>query len=418
MVSEITKWEDLDLGLIQAFSPATAINRRDLFQGRRDVLRRLTDVVFQAGQHAIIFGERGVGKTSAANVLSDCLRPITSETIVSARFNCHGQITYREIWESLFREVGLPIKDEYARFGVSDVVDTLRQSDDKMVIFIIDEFDRIGDPDIDILFADTVKALSDFDIDTTLIMVGVADDVDDLITEHASIERCLVQVRVPRMPSEELAQIVRHGISAVGMNITEDAVDRICTLSLGLPHYGHALGLASGRAAAYEHSEAVEGRHVYAAVDTLIEESAQSILQQFDSATGSPRRENLYFKVLVGCALAATDDLGCFRAADVREPYSYIMDKIMEIPSFGRHLHGLSADNRGPVLQRLGTSHQYRYRFVSPLMQPYVLMRGMQNGLIDLEDISKFKGREFELVGEKGKAGSGSRQSTSQQPLF
>ena len=208
-----------------------------------------------------------------------------------ARFNCHGQITYREIWESLFREVGLPIKDEYARFGVSDVVDTLRQSDDKMVIFIIDEFDRIGDPDIDILFADTVKALSDFDIDTTLIMVGVADDVDDLITEHASIERCLVQVRVPRMPSEELAQIVRHGISAVGMDITEDAVDRICTLSLGLPHYGHALGLASGRAAVYEHSEAVEGRHVYAAVDTLIEESAQSILQQFDLATGSPRRE-------------------------------------------------------------------------------------------------------------------------------
>ena len=51
-------------------------------------------------------------------------------------------------------------------------------------------------------------------------------------------------------------------------------------------------------------------------------------------------------------------------------------------------------------------------------MQPYVLMRGMQNGLIDLEDISKFKGGEFELVGEKEKAGSGSRQSTRQQPLF
>ena len=393
MVDELLQWQELDVKLGQAFSPAAAISRRDLFHGRRAIIRRLIDAVVQAGQHAIIYGERGVGKTSAANVLSDFLRPITSETIVSARVNCYGETTYRQIWESLFRDVGLPTKEEFSPFTVSYVIDTLRQDKDRELIFIIDEFDRIQDPDIDTMFADTIKALSDFSVSTTLIVVGVADDVDDLIEEHQSVDRCLVQVHLSRMPVDELTEIVKSGISTVGMEISDEAVSQICTISLGLPHYAHALGLASGRAAIDEEEMLVETHHVSSAIETFIEESQQTILHQFDLATASPRRENFYFKVLTACALASTDDLGCFRAADVREPYSYIMGQDMQIPSYGRHLHGLSEADRGAVLQRLGRPHQYRFRFSNPLMQPYVLMRALRRGLIDLDDIATFTNR-------------------------
>ena len=188
------RWQELDVRLSQAFSPATAISQRDLFHGRRAIIRRLIDSVNQAGQHAIIYGERGVGKTSLANVLSDFLQPFSSETIASARVNCARESSYRNIWESLFRSVGLPIKDPYVEFTPEDVFNTLRQDSDRKLILIVDEFDRIGDPDVDTMFADTIKTLSDFDLDTTLILIGVADDVDDLITEHESIDRCLVQI--------------------------------------------------------------------------------------------------------------------------------------------------------------------------------------------------------------------------------
>jgi len=331
-----------------------------------------------------------VGKTSSANVISDFLRPLAPGDIVSARFNCHRETSYRQIWESLFEKAELPTKGEFEPFTVNHVVNSLRNVNDKMLIFIIDEFDRIEDPDIDIMIADTVKALSDFDIDTTLILVGVADDVDDLISEHQSIDRCLVQIPLSRMPSEDLAQIVKHGISEAGMDISEEAVSEICTVSLGLPHYVHSLSIAAGRAAIEEQCERVDTAHVQAAIEASIRESGRSILRQFDLATASPRRENLYFKVLLACALARTDDLGFFRASDVREPYSHIMAKEMKIPSFGRHLHGLSEEDRGPILQRSGKSHQYRYRFFNPLMQPYVLMRGMQSGVVTLDNITRF----------------------------
>ena len=222
----------------------------------------------------------------------------------------------------------------------------------------------------------------------------MADDVDDLITEHESVDRSLVQIHLPRMPLDELTGIVRAGVAAAGMEVDEEAVRQICTVSLGLPHYVHALSLASGRAAIDDKRLRVKHVDVSGAIGTLVIESQQTVLRQFDLATASPRRQNFYSQVLLACALAETDDLGYFRAADVRRPYSYVMGRDMPIPSYARHLHGLSAEDRGSVLQKLGKPHQHRFRFSNPLMQPYVLMRGLESGLLDLEDVAAFTTRQ------------------------
>ena len=193
MVHEILQWDELEIRLTQTFSLAAAIDRKALFHGRHAIIRRLIATANQAGQHAIIYGERGVGKTSLANVLSSYLEPFTSETISTARVNCYGETTYTEIWNSLFEQIEIPTVEKYGDLTLNDVYRVLRGEDARKLILIVDEFDRIQDPDIDIMFADTIKTLSDFSLDTTLILVGVADDIDDLITEHESINRCLAQ---------------------------------------------------------------------------------------------------------------------------------------------------------------------------------------------------------------------------------
>ena len=320
-------------------------------------------------------------------MLESHLRPFTSQTITSAKVNCYGETTYKQIWNSFFYQVDLPVKDEYSILTLDYVFDTLRKDGARKLILIVDEFDRIEDPDIDAMFADTIKTLSDFSVDTTLILVGVADDVDDLITEHESVNRCLIQIHLPRMPFNELKEIVEHGIGSVSMEISKEAVSQICALSLGLPHYVHALGLASGRAAIDDRRENVETLDVKTAMDTVVLESQQTILRQFDMAIASPRKQNRYFQVLLACALAPTDQLGYFRAANVRAPYSRIMGRNQDIPSFARHLRGLCDDIRGEVLQRFGEPRAYRYRFSDPMMQPYVLMRGLERGLLDIENV-------------------------------
>ena len=125
MVDEIPQWDELDVRLSQTFSPAAAIIRKDFFHGCRAIIRRLIDAANQNGQHAIIYGERGVGKTSLANVLSSFLEPFSSETITAAKVNCYRETTYGQIWNSLFRQVDLPTKDGYSSLTLDDVFDTL-----------------------------------------------------------------------------------------------------------------------------------------------------------------------------------------------------------------------------------------------------------------------------------------------------
>src|ERR1700722_14287876 len=57
--------------LLESFSPSAPIDRRDVFAGRRDQLAALNTVMRQRGQHAVIYGERGVGKTSLAGITAD-----------------------------------------------------------------------------------------------------------------------------------------------------------------------------------------------------------------------------------------------------------------------------------------------------------------------------------------------------------
>ncbi len=384
MVQDMFRWQDYEAKLMQAFSPGTAISQSNWFRGRRAPIRRIIDAVNQSGQHVAIYGERGVGKTSLANCLAEFLRPFTSEVIASHRVNCTRDSSFQDIWNALFALIGAPQWPPYERLTPNDVLAALPRR--QKLILILDEFDRIENPDLDAAFADTIKGLFDFAVDTTLVIVGVADDIDDLIEEHQSIDRCLVQVPLERMNSGELAEIVQSGIEFAGMTVSADAVASICTICLGLPYYAHALGLAVGRVAVDNSRTNIEASDVTTGAANQVRDSQSTIVSRYDLATASPRKENFFTQVLLACALSPTDPTGRFRAADIREAYSNIMRRRYDIPSYVGHLHKLCEAERGAVLQRHGAAHNVRFRFTDPMMQPYVLMQGLQLGLVGLED--------------------------------
>jgi hypothetical protein len=113
----------------------------------------------------------------------------------------------------------------------------------------------------------------------------------------------------------------------------------------------------------------------------------QSVVSNYQNATTSPRKDNLYGKVLLACAMAQTDPLGYFYAGDVRSPMQEIMGKRYEIAAFSQHLNAFTETDRGPVLKRAGTKRKFRFKFVDPLLKPYVVMKGLQQGLVDAEKL-------------------------------
>lgn len=402
--------ERLALEASRVFRPAAPINQRALFAGRVEQLRAVVDAVNQPGQHAIIFGERGVGKTSLANVLYDFLKS-EGEDVIAPKINCDASDDFTSLWQKVFGEVQIVQETRRAgftgqkgekRFNLAELLPkkvrpydvrrtlALLAQDSNVVIIIIDEFDRVRGEENSALLADTIKTLSDQDVPATLVVVGVADDVDQLIREHLSIERALVQIRMPRMSPKEVEEIIALGLARLEMEIEKDALDFITSLSQGLPHYTHLLGLYASREAIDYSTRKIQLPHVDAAMKRAVENAQQSMLSAHHEATTSPRKDSLFKEVLLACALAPVDDLGYFAAADVRQPIHAITGKQYEIPAFARHLNQFCEDARGAILKRIGEPRRLRFRFANPLTQPFVVMHGLATGLISRDTVRKF----------------------------
>lgn len=380
----------------EAFRPSAPIDRRSLFSGRTDQIAELFAVVAQPGQHAVVYGERGVGKTSLAAVVAELL---TSSGVLTARTTCDSGDDFSSVWRKAFGEISLHTESRGIGFApaatdattpatvvlgegpvtphaVARGLDALAQP--RPIAIFLDEFDRLENPAFRALFTDTIKVLSDRAVPATLVLVGVADTVDELLREHRSVERALVQVRMPRMTREELAEVARRGIESAQMTIEEPAVDRVTTLSQGLPHFTHLLTQLAAQAALGERHADVGGPEVDFAVERAIQRAQQSVTDAYLRAEPAGL-------ALLACALADEDEFGFFGPADVADRLKGLGEALPDGGELTAALERLGSEF--DVLQPRDAAEGRRYRFVNPLLPPYVVMRGLADGVVKPRDL-------------------------------
>ena len=116
-------------------------------------------------------------------------------------------------------------------------------------MFVIDEFDRLAPSETD-AFADLIKACSDRGVPATLVLVGVAEDIDALLHSHASVVRNLRQVHLPRMFDDEIGEIIDEGLAQAGFTIEPEARQQVISVSQGFPHFTHLLAQSAGASSA------------------------------------------------------------------------------------------------------------------------------------------------------------------------
>jgi Cdc6-like AAA superfamily ATPase len=437
--SEIVRnFRQLQLSAADVLKPRSPITTEELFAGRWDQMTTLADAVSQHGLHVVIYGERGVGKTSLANVVRPLIRVLldrqrkaesdsdgvahdVAERIV-IMVNATSGDTFSSIWEKMFADLTwqdntpraglLPGKpgavSVYDAFGMTPplTVDAVRRIITKIPggLFIIDEFDRAAQtalPNYQTVgaeFTDLMKALSDFGVDCTIILVGVSETVDRLVADHASINRALVQIQLPRMNVDELKEILTKAEEKLGIKFTEEASNLVVNISQGLPHYTHLLGLHGVRIAAKRFSRTIEQVDVFGALKEAVKQAQQTVTERYSKATHSAHKDALYRHVLLACALTAArshDPLGYFNPASVAEPLSVILGKRVEIATFSNHLSEFAQEKRGEILERAGQARAYRFRFRDPLLVPFVFMDAVATGLMDNEELSEMVGGQF-----------------------
>lgn len=384
-------WLQLEFQGSQLFTPHTPISEEDLLAGRSPELKRLVDVVFQEGQHALLYGERGVGKSSLANILKDKVFSKTKKFKIIKR-SCTADHDYKLIWQHLFSDFnydGVPapewISSHNNPFDIYQLIEGT--SEELRPIFIIDEFDRVTDMNTKRLMSDTMKYLSDYASKATIIIVGVAGNVSELVASHQSITRNTEQVRMLRMNTAELRQILDTRLRILGMKAEAGILEKIVALSQGLPGYTHKMGQGAALSAIGRRKFIIAEFDLAQAIRDVIASADESISKAYADSVRSTKPDNLYREALLACALAGTDDRGYFSAAAMRQPFSKIVGKPRDIPSFARHLKEFIDPARGPTLVREGKKKSYEYRFHEPLLRPYVVIRGIAEGLIHHADL-------------------------------
>lgn len=387
---------DPDLGKVQrlaqvsrAFTPAAPVDNFSLFAGRFAQITSCMDAFAQKGLHIAVYGERGVGKTSLANVLPRIIMGADIPQLGALRVDCNTNDTFASIWAKIFRELGalspalaevpgIVTDPEEIRFILREL--------DREALIVLDELDRVEDDEALSLLADTVKTLSDHGTGVTLMFVGVAASVEHLLGEHESIVRNVRQIPMQRMSRDELDTLLDKGFGQIeGISVTAEAKNRIISAAEGLPHFAHLLGLGAGHAAVSDDRSVVELGDVDRAEADAVQ--THSMFSEYRRATDSPQPGHLFEQVLLACAYAPRDGVGYFRAADVRKPLSAIVGRPVILQQFQRHLAELSGDRQ--TMYREGEPRHRAYRFRNPLFQPFVKMTARAKGLIsaDLADL-------------------------------
>lgn len=379
------------------FTPSAPVGQLDMLAGRMPQLTDVVSAVSMRGQHVALYGERGVGKTSLATVLAEYFSATNSVTdLQSVVVNCSTDDTFSTLWHNVFDELGID-DDPYQTLS-PELVRRRLQGINPAALIVIDELDRLEDDDALTALSDTIKTLSDHAVDSTLVLVGVARSIGELVGEHASIVRALVQIEMPRMTIAELGEILTSRCERAGLTAKQHAIHRIATLSEGLPHYTHLLGLCAGQIAVHNDRSEITVSDVENAIPKAVDR--HTILSDYQRATRSARKDALFSQVLLACALAPKNQLGFFTSGSIREPLAVIAGRRIEIPAFSNHLSQFLEPERGAVLQREGTSRRYFYRFSDPIFQPYVVLNGLKDGLITNDQIIELQKAETEAPAE------------------
>ena len=385
-------WDILLAANQTLFKPKTPIDDDKLFSGRIKQIQEVLEVIWEEGGHAVIFGERGVGKTSLANIIDHRVLSVLS-SVKGLKVSCSPGDSFFDLWSNILdgyswddKMVPEVLKKEKNPYTVYKILESMDSS--KYHLFMFDEFDRVNNPATTMMMADLIKHFSNNPRNLTVLIVGVGDTLVDLFASHESIARCCTQIRMQRMSPRELEDILNERLPKLGMQIESKVMDSIVRLSQGLPGYVHLLGQLAAKSALMEKSLLIEERHLRDALDNALEKSDYKTRQEYYAAVDSPAKDHRYKEALLACALSETNELGLFYAGDVREPYSQIRGRKMDIAHYATHLSEFCSKDRGPALLKTGKPKRYQYRFANPMLQPLVVMMGVRDKLIPFEALS------------------------------
>lgn len=388
-----------DLPLV--FTPRSPVREIRFLQGRDDLIEDMRGALYHLGAAIVIYGERGVGKTSLARLASEklCKEMPPLQGIEPIYYSVSEGDTFMHILGSILPPLGVErvvtkvqtttTSGEKSRVNLhvaeledkthtetttaarplveplpspQAIVDQLKG---KRALIILDDYERISDEETRRFFPELIKKISDNQLAVSLIVVGIGDSANDLIKIHPSVQRNLTAIRVPRLTDEQIRQIAVKGFAALRLKYEPEAVEQIVRYSANFPFYTHRL--CEGIVRAYvtqaranrRHDWTIRASDVPAAIREAIRNSPPTLMDTYDQIKTAERA------LQVAYIIAAAPEEPITRAR-IQEYLTAWVGEDKEIDHTLKKLVDLG------ILQRPDTG---QYCFCDPLQRAYVILR-------------------------------------------
>jgi len=383
-------------GIRQAFTPFEPINDANQLLERQQEVEQLLELLLTPGRHALIFGERGVGKSSLAKVTT---KEILQELFDagSYQYSCDSSSTFEDVVCQPLADVGIDINLDQSAAGITKTAssgittpvlnfagsvqgsttntykkyrpvspgEAQRALNELPAVLVVDEADAIRDTQDKVRLAEFIKLLSDNHSKFRVMIVGIAETAAALVGAHPSVQRCLGEIHLQRMSVDGLQQIIEKGSTSIGLSFRSDVRDRIVYCSNGYPFFTHLLGLSSGQETIFNGRTTVTLLDLGRSFVEAARRSEGSLGMAYDAAVRSSHTE-MYKHVLHGASLFDKPE---FTSKELRDAIGMVIEKTITQNSLNNYFAALVSNDGSKILLRVGKGV---YRFTDPRMAAHV----------------------------------------------
>ncbi|MGW5769032.1 hypothetical protein ACWEVY_07780 [Streptomyces longwoodensis] len=422
--------------LLNAFTPSHEITDPKLFAGRREQVRDLADALQTSAQIPLIYGDRGIGKTSLAiqmqwiamgatelldainspdhaiggedafmvfyatcsdeirndadllQLLINCMEEVDFESSAKRASKLVDRKTRKQVSFKLFQ---LESTKTYQREADRIKYENLNQSEKLLrlvrsarecfgrqrILFIIDELDRVVDLSG---FASFLHNTSSPELRFALI--GAAQNIAALHLSHLSIDRSLVPVQVTRMTNGELADVIDRAVDSLRSQglphrFSPDARTRLVRIAGGFPWFIHVIGQQALLRASDQGNFVVSGDNITQGIRKLTD---KQFAQQFaDSYQRAVRDSVAREKVLR--LLAAWPDV------EIPTGDAYAILRNLGISKPSAYKRQLKSEKYGEILTSPGYEESSLVQFKNEMFRRYVYLRPPIHEVVDVSAI-------------------------------
>ena len=242
----------------RAFLPSQPVHDATSFAGRTELMRRVIRAIEDQDLHVVLYGDRGIGKTSVLRVVHELAE---KANYVVQYTSCGDDSDFCETFRSIAARIPLLYDAEFdpsvemverggsladrlpaGPYTVSQLSDLMANIAGTRVLIILDEFDRASSPKFRNAIAELIKNMSDRSIRCQLLVAGVADNLNELIAHVPSIRRNIVGIGVPNMGDDEVRDLIAIGERSGNVRMAGAAIDRLIGGAAGLPYLAALIG--------------------------------------------------------------------------------------------------------------------------------------------------------------------------------